>query len=165
MNIASIWHLPVIYACENNQYGEYTAMQSVTAGEITQRGQALAIPSRVVDGMDVLAVYEATNEAVHLARRGGGPSFLVFTTYRYGGHGMSDRDRPYRSREEEKQWREQRDPIDRFEKYLTETGQCTTTDLEAIRAKVKALVASGVEFGNKASYPDSDEVTKHVYSD
>src|SRR5262249_27713873 len=101
LNMASIWSLPAVYVCEQNQYGEDTAPTDVTAGEIASRGDALGIASRSVDGMDVLAVREAAAAAVARARAGGGPTLLVCDTYRFDGHGMSDRDRYYRTREEE----------------------------------------------------------------
>src|SRR5262249_15204469 len=117
MNLAAVWRLPVLYACENNQYGEYTAMEQVTAGDGQRRGEAFGIPTATVDGMDVLTVYEAACPAVARARAGDGPSFLVCQTYRFFGHGMSDRDRPYRTRDEEETWR-QRDPIPKLARHL-----------------------------------------------
>jgi len=165
MNFASIWKLPVIYACENNQYGEYTPLGRVTAGNILLRGQAFEIPSARADGMDVEAVYDATHQAVERARTGGGASFLIFETYRFSGHGMSDRDRPYRSREEEQEWCQNRDPITGLGERLMECGHATQAELDSIRDRVKDEVAAGVEFGTKAAFPDPDEVGKHVYAD
>ena len=85
MNMAALWQLPILYVCENNQYGEYTPFSKVTAGEVEKRGEAFGIPSAKVDGMDVLKVYEISFEAVRRARASGGPSFLTFETYRYSG--------------------------------------------------------------------------------
>lgn len=165
INLAAIWQLPVIFVCENNQYGEFTAMERVTAGKAHKRGEAFGIPSAIVDGMDVLAVYEATLKAVRLARSGKGPSFLVFDTYRYYGHGMSDPNRPYRSREEEREWREQRDPIDRLAKQLIEAGKVTRGDLDSIQEAVQQEIRAAIEFAKKSPLPDPQEVTKHVYAD
>ena len=165
INLAAIWQLPVIFACENNQYGEFTAMKQVTAGKAHKRGEAFDIPSATVDGMDVLAVYDATLEAVKCARSGRGPSFLVFQTYRYYGHGMSDPNRPYRSREEEQEWREQRDPIDRLATQLMEAGEVTRSNLDSIQDTVRQEIRAAVEFAKKAPLPDPREVTKHVYAD
>jgi TPP-dependent pyruvate/acetoin dehydrogenase alpha subunit len=165
MNMAAIWSLPVIYACENNHYGEYTPMELVTAGDIKQRGTSLGIASEVVDGNDVLEVYRATMEAVDRGRRGGGPTFLIFNTYRYYGHGMSDRDRPYRSRDEEKEWRESRDPLDRFAARLIDAGHMTPSEKDRIHTDVTGLITRGVEFGTRSPFPDPDEVLKHVYAD
>ena len=106
MNLAAIWNLPAIFACENNHYGEYTPTEQVTAGRLTLRGEAFGIPSAEVDGMDVLAVYDCHGCGGSACKRRWWPSFFVFDTYRYLGHGMSDRTRPYRSREEEDEWPE-----------------------------------------------------------
>jgi len=163
MNMASVWQLPVIYVCENNQYGEYTATEQVTAGTIQQRGAALGVASASVDGMDVLAVYDATRQMVVRARAGSGPSFLVCQTYRYYGHGMSDRDRPYRSRDEEETWRRS-DPIDRLANYLTESGQFTKPDLDATQEDVERETLAAIEYGKASPFPAPEEVTQHVYA-
>ena len=165
INLASIWKLPVIFACENNHYGEYTPTEQVTAGKLTLRGEAFDVPSAEVDGMDVLAVYDATLPAVQRAREGSGPSFFVFDTYRYLGHGMSDRTRPYRSREEEDEWRSKRDPIECLKKQLLEAGHFTQAELEAVEQEVKQEVAEAAETAKKAPFPDPEEVTRHVFSD
>jgi pyruvate dehydrogenase E1 component alpha subunit len=165
MNMAAIWRLPVIYACENNQYGEYVHMRQVTAGKIEQRGEAFGIPSTLIDGMDVLAVYEATRKAVERARLREGPSFLIFDTYRYYGHGMSDRDRPYRSREEENEWRAERDPVLRLVRWLKENDHASQSALDAIYEEVQQTIASAIEFAKNAPDPDPGEVRMHVYAD
>src|ERR1051325_4434804 len=165
MNFAAIWQLPVIYACENNQYGEYTPIARVTAGNILLRGEAFEIRSVRADGMDVEAVYDTTQQAVERARSGGGPSFLIFETYRFCGHGMSDRDRAYRTREEEQQWQQNCDPIARLAERLIEGGRSTPAELDLIQARVKQEVAAGVEFGMSADFPEADEVAKHVFAD
>jgi len=164
MNMAAIWQLPVIYVCENNRYGEYTAMEAVTAGKLHERGQALGIPSVTLDGMDVLAVHAAAEQAIARARAGGGPSFLVFETYRYYGHGTSDRNRPYRTREEETIWRG-RDPIDSLGQFLLSNVQATATDLDAIQTEIKQQIATAVDFAIVAPFPAPEEVTQHVYPD
>ncbi len=162
MNMASIWKLPVIYVCEANQYGEYTATDQVTAGSIPERGRALGIRSMDIDGMDVIAVYDAATEMVARARAGEGPGFLVCETYRYLGHGMSDRDRAYRTREEEAEWRKN-DPIDRLARQLL-AKQTPQADLEAIIADVKREIEAAIEFAKAAPLPDPQEVTQHVYA-
>jgi pyruvate dehydrogenase E1 component alpha subunit len=162
MNMASIWKLPAIYVCENNQYGEYTPAQAVTAGQLERRGEALDIPSITVDGMDVLAVRQAARQAMARARAGEGPSFLVCQTYRYLGHGTSDRDRPYRTREEEDQWRE-RDPVRRLAQALLDLGQATEAGLAALAAAAQGEVLAAVEYGRNAPYPAPEEVSAHVY--
>ncbi len=163
MNMAAIWRLPVLYICENNQYGEYTPMQSVTAGQLHRRGEALDVASLMVDGMDVLAVYAAASHAVARARAGEGPSFLVCQTYRYLGHGTSDRERPYRTRDEEQVWRE-RDPIHRLGERLVASGQATADELQSLAAATEQEILAAVAFGQAAAYPAPDEVTQHVYA-
>jgi acetoin:2,6-dichlorophenolindophenol oxidoreductase subunit alpha len=163
MNIAAIWQLPVLYVCENNQYGEYTAMRRVTAGELHKRGEALGIPTLAVDGMNVLSVLEAAAQAVERARAGEGPTFLVCDTYRYFGHGVSDSDRPYRSRSEEQAW-QQREPINQLAAVLLSIAGVSASDLEAIAAEVQQAIAEAVQFGQAANFPALDEVTRHVYA-
>jgi pyruvate dehydrogenase E1 component alpha subunit len=165
MNFASIWKLPVIYVCENNQYGEYTPIARVTAGNILLRGEAFEIPSVRADGMDVEGVYDTTREAAESARSGEGPSFIVFETYRFCGHGMSDRDRAYRTREEEQQWQQNCDPVARLRERLIKTGQATRTELDGIHDEAKREISAGVDFGSRAAYPDPDEVAKHVFAE
>ena len=161
-NMAAIWQLPVIFICENNQYGEYTASGDVTAGEIYKRGEPFGIPSSNVDGMDVLAVYEAVSKCVERAREGSGPSFLVCQTYRFHGHGSSDQERAYRTREEEEMWRG-RDPIERLGNVLLSDGETTSSDLESIAQEVKAEMLEAVDFAKDASFPPPEEVSQHVY--
>lgn len=163
MNMSAIWKLPTIYVCEHNQYGEYTAAQTVTAGQIVKRGASLDIPSQTLDGMDVLAVNIAAVEAVTRARSGEGPSFLVCETYRYFGHGNSDRDRAYRTRDEENIWR-QRDPIQRLADTLIKNWEVTQADLDGLAEAVQKQIDAAVEFGQAAPYPALDEVTEHVYA-
>src|SRR2546425_3734706 len=122
MNMAALWRLPVVYVCENNLYNEYTHFQETTAGGIGDRPRAFGIPVREVDGQDVHAVNEATHEAVARARRGEGPSFLICNTYRQRGHHVGDVDRAYRTRAEEQQWSEQRDPLKLLARSLLDRG-------------------------------------------
>ena len=163
MNMASIWNLPVIYACENNSYNEYTPMEQVTAGKISRRGEAFDIPSTDVDGMDVSAVYQAASTAVQRARRGDGPSLLILETYRYYGHGINDVTRPYRTREEEEKWRE-RDPIERLSDYLISTNDFTKDDLDEIWGDVRKEIEAGVQFARDSAFPALNEIQQHVYA-
>lgn len=162
MNMASIWKLPVIFVCENNQYGEYTPTTHVTAGTLQARGEAFNIPSERIDGMDVMNIYEHAAAMIENARRGQGPGFLVCDTYRFYGHGMSDRDRSYRTRDEEAVWHEN-DPIERLTRHLIENGQAAQADLDRIADEVRAENLSAIEFGTAAPYPSVDEVALHVY--
>src|SRR6202047_4520878 len=112
MNLAALWKLPVIYVCENNLYTEYTHYSETTAGDILGRGRAFGIPSESVDGQDVRGVHTTASKLVERARRGDGPAFLVCNTYRYTGpHGRCIHREYYRSKQEEQEWKGQRDPI------------------------------------------------------
>jgi acetoin:2,6-dichlorophenolindophenol oxidoreductase subunit alpha len=163
MNMAALWKLPVIYACENNLYGEYTHHSETTAGEMIARAQAFGIPAEQVDGQDVRAVNKATERAVERARGGDGPTFLVLDTYRFHGHHVGDVDRAYyRSKEEEQEWSSTRDPIELLAARLRKKG-VTDETLEQIRADAQHEVDAGVEFALAAPYPDGSEVDQHVF--
>ena len=165
MNMASIRSLPVIYLCENNLYGEYTPMQTVTGGmDITARGAAFGIPAFEVDGQDVLAVYEAASEAVKRGRAGDGPSFIVCNTYRYRGHHVGDQQRAYRSRDEESEWESERDPVAQHRRWLIDQNHATENQIEEVDLAVKNEVEAGVAFAKSAPFPSLEEVTQHVYA-
>src|SRR6202790_546201 len=120
LNLASLWKLPVVYICENNQYSMGMAVAKAWAVDsLMPRAAAYNMPGEQIDGMDVLAVYEGMKRAVERARSGEGPTLLEIKTYRFRGHSMTD-PAYYRTREEEQQWRATRDPIGIFEKRLLE---------------------------------------------
>ena len=163
MNFASVWKLPVIYLCENNQYGEYTPYQKVTAGErIGLRAAALGVPEVCVDGQEVEKVYEAVCVAVQRARAGEGPFFIEALTYRYRGHNVGDPG-GYRTDEEIAAWKA-RDPIALFEKRLVETYSFTADEIAAVRAEVAAEMGAALQFAKDAEFPQTSEVTEHVYA-
>jgi pyruvate dehydrogenase E1 component alpha subunit len=165
MNMASLWKLPVIYVCENNLYNEYTHFEDTTAGDIPTRALAFGLPAEEVDGQDVRAVHEAACRAVERARGGEGPSFLVCDTYRYYGHHVGDVDRAYyRSREEEEEWRAERDPIALLGAWIAAEGISGESDLAAVAERVEAEVSQGVEHALAAPYPPESEVDEHVYA-
>jgi acetoin:2,6-dichlorophenolindophenol oxidoreductase subunit alpha len=164
MNMAALWKLPVIYACENNLYNEYTHYSETTSGELLARAQAFGIEAEQVDGQDVRAVYEAAARAVERARRGGGPGFLALDTYRFHGHHVGDVDRAYyRTKDEEEQWQRERDPIALLRAWLLEHGVGAET-LEAAEVEVAEEVDAGVEFALEAPFPDPSEVDEDVYA-
>ncbi|HEV8688343.1 MAG TPA: thiamine pyrophosphate-dependent dehydrogenase E1 component subunit alpha [Gaiellaceae bacterium] len=164
MNLASLMSLPVIYACENNLYNEYTHYAETTAGDITARAAAFAIPDEEVDGQDVRAVYAAATAAVARARSGGGPTFLLLNTYRFHGHHVGDVDRAYyRSKEDEERWRRERDPISLLGAWLREQG-VEGEALDRIESEARAEVAAGVEAALAAPFPDPAEVDEDVYA-
>jgi acetoin:2,6-dichlorophenolindophenol oxidoreductase subunit alpha len=165
MNMAALWRLPVIYLCENNLYSEYTHYSETTAGDLLGRAAAFGIPGAEVDGQDVLAVHRAATRAVQRARLGEGPSFVVANTYRFYGHHVGDVDRAYyRTKEEESDWGENRDPIARFGQRLVEAGVATADELTDITEATRAEIDAGVAFALDAPYPSEDQVTEHVYA-
>lgn len=165
MNMASLWSLPVIYACENNLYGEYTKVSEMAAGDIKARAQAFNIEAHEVDGQDVRAVYQLAQSLTERARAGEGPFFVVLNTYRYFGHHVGDIDRRYyRSKEEEQYWKEHRDPIKILAAFLLENKHATETELETIWQDMKKSAGEAVAYALNAPYPSASEVTQHVYA-
>ena len=165
MNIAQLWRLPVIYVCENNLYNEYTHFSETTAGELAARPKAFGIHTEEVDGQDVRTVYETTKRLVERARRGDGPAFLVCNTYRYYGHHVGDIDRSYyRSKEEERDWQANRDPLQLLADWLLDSGLADQPVLDQISAEAKAEIEAGVDFALLAPYPQASEVDQHVYA-
>ncbi|KPP86792.1 MAG: pyruvate dehydrogenase E1 component subunit alpha [Rhodobacteraceae bacterium HLUCCO07] len=166
MNMAALWNLPVIYACENNGYSEYTRTEEIAAGSITARAEAFGIEAHQVDGQDVLAVNELTQKLVTRARKGEGPFFIELMTYRYHGHHVGDINREYyRSKDEEKDWKENRDPIVRFRSWLVAEGIASEAEIEAMNAEIETDAREAVAYAEAAAYPDVSEVDMHVYAD
>jgi pyruvate dehydrogenase E1 component alpha subunit len=164
MNMAALWQLPVIYLCENNQFGEYTPWQKVTAARrLASLGDPFNIPGHAVDGMDVLAVYEATRSAVERARKGQGPSLIEAITYRYRGHHMGDVKPTYRTEEEVEDWK-RRDPIQRLRARLLEEDIASEEEIIALEEEVARAVDEAVEFGKNSPLPPIEEVSEHVYA-
>ena len=165
MNMASLWKLPVIYVCENNLYNEYTHYDETLAGTIVARAAAFGIHVESVDGQDVQVVYEAIQRLAERARKGKGPAFLECKTYRYYGHHVGDVSRGYyRSKEEEQQWRSERDPLELLAARLISQQLTDDKVLEQIRADVQAEVDAGVQFAMDAPYPAQSEVDEDVYA-
>lgn len=166
MNMAALWKLPVIYACENNGYSEYTKTDEIAAGSITARAEAFGIEAFKVDGQDVLAVNELTQKLVARCRKGEGPFFIELETYRYHGHHVGDINREYyRSKDEEKDWKENRDPIIRFRSWLVNEGIASEEEIEAMNAEIEQDATKAVAYAEAAAYPDVSEVDMHVYAD
>ncbi len=168
LNMASLWHLPVVYIVENNLYGMSVpigkAAAKVATCELTiaDRGCAYCIPGEVVDGMDVLAVREAVGRAVERARRGEGPSLVECQTYRWYGHSRSD-PRVYRSKEEEAEWKG-RDPIPSFAARLIKAGVATQAEIDALQAQVERAIKEATDFALSSPQPDPAELEQFVYA-
>src|ERR687891_1044189 len=158
MNMAALWKLPVIYVCENNLYGEYTPCGETVAGEILARARAFGIHAESVDGQDVLAVNATMRRLVERARRGEGPAFLEAKTYRYYGHHVGDVNREYRTREEEKEWMSQHDPLQTLMTRLTAQKLVEAETFDRIVSDVKSEIEKGVTFALAAPYPDARQV-------
>ncbi len=165
MNLAQLWKLPVIYVCENNLYNEYTHYSETAAGELTARPKAFGIYAETVDGQDVRAVYETMTRLVERSRGGEGSAFLLCNTYRYRGHHVGDVDRSYyRSKEEEREWMTNHDPLKILADWLIGQGLVDQKVFDQIHTEVKAEIEAGVEFALNAPYPDVSEVHRHVYA-
>jgi pyruvate dehydrogenase E1 component alpha subunit len=157
-NMAALWQLPVIYVIENNQYAMGTAVARASAQTaFAQRGQSHGIPGMQVDGMDVLAVKQAGDEAVAHVRSGKGPILLEMKTYRYRGHSMSDPAK-YRTKEEVQRVRAERDPIDHLREAILKVGAADEAALKKIDAEVKAIVTEAAEFAQNSPEPDPAEL-------
>jgi pyruvate dehydrogenase E1 component alpha subunit len=165
LNMASLWQLPVIYVCENNLYNEYTHYSETTAGDLSARPRAFDIHTEEVDGQDLGAVYFTAQRLVEAARQGAGPAFLICHTYRFHGHHVGDISRAYyRSKEEEKEWTAERDPIQLLADWLIAEDLTEQQVLDQIQANVAAELTDGLQFAQEAAYPQADEVDQHVYA-
>jgi TPP-dependent pyruvate/acetoin dehydrogenase alpha subunit len=163
LNMASIWKLPVIFVNENNLYGiSLSQKKSMNVPDVAARAAAYNIPGLVVDGNDVLAVYEAVQEAVKRARSGEGPTLIECKTYRYRGHFEGD-PTVYRSDEEVEEWRK-KDPIPRFEATLSQMGIMTEEQMEKIRSEVSEMIEEAVKFAEESPWPSPEEVLEDVYA-
>jgi len=163
-NMASLWQLPVVFVIENNQYAMGTAMKrSTSTPDIYHRGNAFGIPGEGVDGMDVLAVKAAGEKAVAHCRAGKGPYILEMKTYRYRGHSMSDPAK-YRSREEVKKVREEKDPIDHVRDLLVQGNHASEDDLKAIDKEIKAVVNDSAQFAQASPEPDAAALWSDIYA-
>jgi acetoin:2,6-dichlorophenolindophenol oxidoreductase subunit alpha len=165
MNMAQLWKLPVVYACENNMYNEYTHYSETTSGNILARPAAFGIPAETVDGQDVRAVHALASQFVERARAGAGPAFMLCNTYRYRGHHVGDINREYyRAKQEEQRWSSERDPIKILGDWLIRQKFTDTAQLEKIQSDVKAEMNAAVEFAIAAPYPTVDEAEQDVYA-
>lgn len=164
LNLAAIWDLPVIFVCENNMYATEVAFSYATRNtEVADRAKTYGMNAIAVDGNDVLAVYQAAEEAVTRARAGNGPTLIEGKTYRTRAHSEGMRDAGYRTAEELESWKK-RDPIDNYRAKLLTLGLVDESDLAAIDAETKALIEEALEFAKNSAYPDPATVTNYIYS-
>lgn len=166
INLASVWKLPVIYVVENNLYAESTHQRDVmNITNIADRAVAYGIPGVIVDGNDVIAVYEAVGEAVARARKGEGPSLIECKTYRHHGHSEGDVGprQIYRAEQEIEEWKK-KDPISKFKKQLIETKVLTDKAAAEIDQEILEEVDKAVKFAEESPFPEPEETLDDVYS-
>ena len=162
VNLASVWHLPVIFVCENNLYGISTRQdQHQNVQDVSDRARAYGIPGVTVDGNDVMAVYETVYESVKRARTGEGPTLIECKTYRQRGHFEGD-PMAYRSREEMEEWRK-KDPLHRFQARLLEMSVLTEPDIETMEQEIRDRIEEAVCYAENSPSPDLAEMLKDVY--
>src|SRR5579863_6038850 len=166
LNLAAVWKLPVVFVCENNGFGEFTPMETVTSvKDIAVRAQAYAIPGYIVDGNDVFEVYRYASEAIARARAGDGPTLLECKTYRWEGHVVGEQaflgSAGYRTEAEIESWKK-KCPLIKFEKFVLEGGKIGKAELDRIVSETQVELEAAVEFARQAALPDPSEVTDDV---
>lgn len=163
LNMAQLWKLPCIYICENNKYGMGTSQKrAMSISSIAKKAEGYAMAGEFVDGMDVMAVRDATLRAIERARKDGSPTLLEIRAYRYMGHSMSDPGK-YRTTEEIKKYQE-RDPILLFKDSLKAAKVFTDKDFEEIEAQAKEAVEKAVKFADESPFPDESELMTDVFA-
>jgi pyruvate dehydrogenase E1 component alpha subunit len=163
-NLAMLWKLPVIFICENNNYAMGTSIERTSnVIDIYKLADAYEMPADKADGMSPEAVHESISRAVKRAREGDGPTLIELKTYRYKGHSISDPQK-YRSKEEVDEYKDQ-DPINKVLSTILENNYGTQSDIDAIDAKIHAIVEESVKFAEESPFPDDSEVYKDVYVD
>ncbi len=163
LNMASLWHLPVIYIVENNKYGMGTSVERASAStDLASRGQPYNVKTMAVDGMDVVAVRDAGMEATEYVRTGKGPVLIEAKTYRYRGHSMSDPAK-YRTKEELQKMRTEHDPIDRIRHVLLEMKAMGEDEFKALDKEIKDQVIAAAEFAQESPEPDPSELWTDIF--
>jgi TPP-dependent pyruvate/acetoin dehydrogenase alpha subunit len=162
LNLAALWKLPVLFACENNRYAMGTALAlSESQTDIHLKAASYNVPSEAVDGMDIVAVEAAARRVVAGIRAGGGPAFLELRTYRFRAHSMFDA-QLYRDKAEIEEWRK-RGPIDRLSRWMTEAGTLHPSDVERIEAEADREIAEAVAFAEAGTWEPVADLEKFVY--
>lgn len=165
LNMASIWDLPVIFFIENNQYGMSGSVEKMTrVDKLSDRAVAYGIKGITIDGNDLIEVINTTQDAVERARAGEGPTLIEAMTYRWKGHSKSDA-KKYRTKEEEEEWRKERDPILNTKKRFIEAGIFTEEDAESIRLQAKQEIEDSVKFAEESPVAGSETLFENVYSE
>ncbi len=162
VNLSKVWQLPVLWVCENNQYGMGTAVERASAvSEIRQKAEGYSIPNERVNGMDIMEVRKSAEKAFKHVRSGNGPFFLEIVTYRFRGHSMGDPER-YRVADEVKKWQEN-DPIGIYRLYLSDQNIAHEGELDQIDHDCAKEVAEAVKFAEMSPEPDPTSLFEHIY--
>ncbi|MDG2187728.1 MAG: thiamine pyrophosphate-dependent dehydrogenase E1 component subunit alpha [Hyphomicrobiales bacterium] len=166
LNISSLWNLPMIFVCENNQYSEFTHTSEVTSGKISDRARPFNIPTHDIDGNNVIDMWQASSHAVRRGRNNEGPTFIEAHTYRQRGHVEFEYtflSRSYRDQSEVDLWkRDDKDPLLRFEKYLLEQSLYIKNDIERMHKEIQDEVDEAVSFALNSSEPDPETAILHM---
>ncbi|MEE3369927.1 MAG: dehydrogenase E1 component subunit alpha/beta [Planctomycetota bacterium] len=163
LNMASIWDLPVLLVCENNQFAtEVPFAYSSGIPDVGRRAANYGIPGRELDGNNVLEIYEVAGQAIERARRGEGATLIECKTYRTRAHAEGMGDFSYRTRDDVAEWKT-RCPIQRLRDHVLQEGIVGADDLDAIEAEVRETIAEAHRFGEESAYPSAESVTRHVY--
>jgi pyruvate dehydrogenase E1 component alpha subunit len=165
LNMAAVWKLPIVYVCENNQYAISTAQsRSASVRDISVRKDAYGMHGCMVDGNDVIAVYEAARRAVELARSGEGPTLMECKTYRWRGHyeGEADRMYAYRKDEEIEEWKK-RCPIDRYRRKLLREGILGKEDFDKIEGEIQREIEEAIQFAQSSPLPNPEDALTGLY--
>jgi TPP-dependent pyruvate/acetoin dehydrogenase alpha subunit len=163
MNLAALWKLPVLFMCENNLYAMGTRVERAQSQtDLATKARSYLMRAETVDGMDVEAVESASRQAAEAVRRGNGPMFLEFRTYRFRAHSMFDAEL-YRDKAEVEEWK-RRDPITTFSKALKERGVVTDALVAALDASVSDEVNQAVEFAEAGTWEPIADLSKDVYT-
>lgn len=162
LNLSKVWKLPVLWICENNQYGMGTAVDRASAvSEIRQKAEGYGMPNDRIEGMDIMNVREKVSKVLKDIRESGGPYLLEIMTYRYRGHSMGDPER-YREKDEVKKWEEE-DPIGIFRKYLMENEIASEAELDEQDEIAQETIDEAVEFAESSPNPEDEALFENVY--
>ena len=162
LNLSKVWNLPVLWVCENNQYGMGTSVERASAvSDIRQKAEGYGMKNDHVDGMDIMKVREISLKLIEEIRNGSGPQFLEVNTYRFRGHSMGDPER-YRKQEEIHKWQES-DPIGIYRKFLLENKISKESELNKVDDEALEIVEEAVRFAESSPEPAAEELFRHIY--
>lgn len=163
LNIAAIWNLPIVFICENNEYGMSSSIdQMVNIEDLSTRAKSYGFPGKTIDGNDIVEVYDTAEEAIDRARSGLGPTLIEMKTYRWRGHSKSDQE-AYRTKDEVEKWK-LRDPIKRYESLLVEVGILTQAQIAEMKLAASDTVKESVLFAKASEQPTIDDLLTDVYA-